>query len=734
MQSASDSAAPAAEAPPPSVWDRLADRLNPALERPKLVEGVEGRLLSTSRGEQYYIVKNPLAGTYVRLAVDEYFLLGLMDGTRQVKDLVLAYFLQHKSFAFQRIAHVVAQLRQYRFLTEEPRDAWGGLSRKLMERTWVYKVDQAIRTFKYHEWALDGIDGAMTTLYRRIGWLFFTRPAVILLVLVSSIGIGLFVWQLTHGARNPLTTGGSYALGLLVLMALMLVTVSIHEAGHAMATKYFGREVPRGGIMLYYGFPAFFMDTTDIWMEPRRARMVVSAAGMAAVWGLGGVAMILYMFIQDTAFAPFLLQFAFVAFINNSFNLLPLLELDGYFLLMDWLELPLLRSRALAFVQGEMWRKVKTRERFNREERIFTVFGSLALLYSVFALTAAVYFWFTRIRLLIVDAWHSDTLLLRAVVAIVILMFGVPFLFGMGFKLHQLASSARGGLARLRHRREEARARVRLDARELVGRLRFLGELGFAQREEVVSQLHLETYKAGQYVVRQGDPGENFYLIRQGQAEVLQVGADGWPRELALLGRGDYFGEIALLYHQTRTASVRALSKLEVLALGRAAFETTIAPRLHDYGLTVQWIEERSELGRMSLFRHTRPSELDPILDRLRSEEFAAGTVILRQGEPGDRFYLVRSGRVRVRRAAEDGSEVVLGELTTGEYFGEMALLSDAPRAATVEAIEPTRVWSLDKTAFHELLLGQFQLSGALSTEAERRSARHLRLAGERAA
>ena len=63
MQSTSDSAVPAPEAPSsPSVWERLADRLNPALDRPKLVSGVEGRLLSNSRGEQYYIVKNPHAG------------------------------------------------------------------------------------------------------------------------------------------------------------------------------------------------------------------------------------------------------------------------------------------------------------------------------------------------------------------------------------------------------------------------------------------------------------------------------------------------------------------------------------------------------------------------------------------------------------------------------------------------------------------------------------------------
>src|SRR3954468_2622431 len=86
---------------PPTVWERLADRLNPAYEAPKLREGIVSRRLTTSRGQDYYIVKNPEAGTYVRLAPDEHFLLGLMDGQRQVKDLVLAYFLEYRGFAFQ---------------------------------------------------------------------------------------------------------------------------------------------------------------------------------------------------------------------------------------------------------------------------------------------------------------------------------------------------------------------------------------------------------------------------------------------------------------------------------------------------------------------------------------------------------------------------------------------------------------------------------------------------------
>jgi CRP-like cAMP-binding protein len=214
----------------------------------------------------------------------------------------------------------------------------------------------------------------------------------------------------------------------------------------------------------------------------------------------------------------------------------------------------------------------------------------------------------------------------------------------------------------------------------------------------------------------------------------VQVGEDGWPHELAVLRRGDYFGELALLYHQPRTARVRARAPLEVYELGREAFETMIAPQLRDYGLTRQRIEERSELARMNLFRQTSPSELDPMLEHLQTEEHPAGAVIIQQGDPGDRFYLIRRGRVQITRRLDDGSEQVLAEEGPGEYFGEMALLSDAPRTATVRALEPVVLWSLDKASFHELLLGQFQLGGAISTEVEHREATQRRLAGEPAA
>ena len=79
--------------------------------------------------------------------------------------------------------------------------------------------------------------------------------------------------------------------------------------------------------------------------------------------------------------------------------------------------------------------------------------------------------------------------------------------------------------------------------------------------------------------------------------------------------------------------------------------------------------------------------------------EYGDGEVICRQGEPGDRMYVVQAGRAVVIREEED-AEVVVRELTPGDVFGEMAIFERQPRSATVRAKGPARVLTLDKRAF----------------------------------
>jgi len=91
------------------------------------------------------------------------------------------------------------------------------------------------------------------------------------------------------------------------------------------------------------------------------------------------------------------------------------------------------------------------------------------------------------------------------------------------------------------------------------------------------------------------------------------------------------------------------------------------------------------------------------LLQRAENTSAAAGEVILREGEVGSRFYLIKVGRVRVIKNLGGSHETVLAELTTRDFFGEMCILETLPRAATVLASEPTELINIPSTAFYHL-------------------------------
>jgi CRP-like cAMP-binding protein len=115
-----------------------------------------------------------------------------------------------------------------------------------------------------------------------------------------------------------------------------------------------------------------------------------------------------------------------------------------------------------------------------------------------------------------------------------------------------------------------------------------------------------------------------------------------------------------------------------------------------------------TELSRIGLFATLPGETLGKLADRMEREDVAAGTVLVREGEPGDRFYVLVSGLATV-------SQESLGErsvLRAGEFFGEVALTMNVPRTATVTAMTQCVVASCDRAAFDELLRPLFADDG----------------------
>jgi len=106
------------------------------------------------------------------------------------------------------------------------------------------------------------------------------------------------------------------------------------------------------------------------------------------------------------------------------------------------------------------------------------------------------------------------------------------------------------------------------------------------------------------------------------------------------------------------------------------------------------------ELARVELLAGLSGQTLAQLAKRMERQEVAPGTAIVREGEPGDRFYVVFAGMLSVSQR-DRGSKNVL---RPGDYFGEVALAMDIPRTATVTAITPAVVASCDRATFDELL------------------------------
>src|SRR5579859_7841041 len=115
-------------------------------------------------------------------------------------------------------------------------------------------------------------------------------------------------------------------------------------------------------------------------------------------------------------------------------------------------------------------------------------------------------------------------------------------------------------------------------------------------------------------------------------------------------------------------------------------------------------------LRTMDIFEALASDELETIAQLLRERRLAEGEVLCRQGDPGDALFIVTGGRIRLSTSDPSVNEKVLTYFTDGQFFGEMSLLSGAPRSATASAETDSQLLVLDKASFDALLASQAQI------------------------
>ena len=704
------------------VWGVLRERLNPALYRPVRSDQVEAVPLTTRHRQPYYILANRGRSRYLRLAPDDYHLWTLMDGTRSVKDLIFEYFTQFGSLAFDRVAQLVLRLRLDRMLADPVLSIFASVRRMLarMRGQSIARVFWEVISGQ-RQFTIRRVDGLIDGLHRRGGWLLYTTPMQIVYVGICLVGGWFFLQHLASGRYDLFQVSGSYTKGLFLLYLLNYVSITVHELAHALTCKHYGAHVNGAGVMLYFGMPAYFVDTTDIWTKPSRARIATSWAGPYSGLILAGLCAIAVQAAPDFPAAPNLHRLSFLWILILLFNLIPLLELDGYFMLIDWLEIPMLRSRALAFFRKELWHRLRRREPLTGLERLLAWFGGFSFAFSFFVIILAMVSWQRRLKALTQSLWGGG-LGSKALLVLLLIVLSLPLIFGLGSR----AVSATRVAARWSRKWRLPGRRALRERETLLRAVHFLSPLSDEELSHVATRMNRRTFRPGDIVIRQGTEGDRFYVIERGAAEVL-VGDEREPRRTLM--RGDYFGEIALLERVSRRATVRAVSSLSVFWLARGDFDRLLACHVSASAQIDETIRTLEDLRQFAILADLPSRELDALASRLVRERFPPGAVVIREGEPGESFYLVASGQAEVIVGGQRRN--ILGG---GTYFGEIALLFDRPRMATVRALTPLDVLKLHRQDFEALVVATLDKVAAVLEETGRErlaSSGGLRLVGQ---
>ncbi|XP_018080561.1 cGMP-dependent protein kinase 1 isoform X2 [Xenopus laevis] len=238
----------------------------------------------------------------------------------------------------------------------------------------------------------------------------------------------------------------------------------------------------------------------------------------------------------------------------------------------------------------------------------------------------------------------------------------------------------------------------------------FMKNLEISQIQEIVDCMYPVEYGKDSCIIKEGDVGSLVYVMEDGKVEVTKESI-----KLCTMGPGKVFGELAILYNCTRTATVKTLTNVKLWAIDRQCFQTIMMRT----GL-IKHTEYMEFLKSVPTFQGLSEEILSKLADVLEETHYDSGDYIIRQGARGDTFFIISKGKVNVTRedsSAEDS--IFIRTLGKGDWFGEKALQGEDIRTANVIAAEAVTCLVIDRDSFKHLIGGLDDVSNKAYEDAE---------------
>ena len=310
------------------------------------------------------LLRDREGSTYLKVTKEALAIYEDIDGERTLRDLTMLHFARTGALDPTSVFNTIATLQTAGFVSA-PRIASDEPDARVL---------RALDLVLAPRFEVRSADGIATALHRVLGWAFTPAGAAI----AALVGVaGVIALAFVFRQSSP----GDFGLGGLLVAFVGLLLAGIgHELAHAVAAKAEGRRVGKAGIGLLWLTPVVYLDTSDAWLLPARRRIRVNAAGPLfnlAFAGLCGIAALaLTGQPQDVA-----IWLAVLNLVSVAFNLSPLLEFDGYYVLEDVANVNALRRKSLRFVFRDM--AARPRRPRTRLERGFLAYAAASLVYVV---------------------------------------------------------------------------------------------------------------------------------------------------------------------------------------------------------------------------------------------------------------------------------------------------------------------------------------------------------------
>jgi putative peptide zinc metalloprotease protein len=357
-------------------------------------------------GEIGYIVKDPVALKYYRFPEIAARIFNYLDGNHSHDEVAQMLSAEMgESFPGSEIASYVESLKKLNFIEQSASEKSLLLLERLRKNR-QQKADEAAngRDENYLRFPLMDPDNFYNWIIKRI-WFIWTRGFLIFSVLIFSLAAAVIVanWETVQTGLSQLWAFSDKGLqDILMFIGAFLLVVILHENGHGLTCKRYGGEVHEVGFMLIYFMPAFYCNVSDAWtFDSKAAKLWVTFAGSFVELIICSIATFVW-YLSAPGYFTHNLAFTFMLIAGLSsiaINMNPLIKLDGYFALVDYLEIPNLSEDAASYVTAlarkYIFRVPVAIPNYNRRmRRILFVYGVLSFFYKVFITFVMLYFFY----------------------------------------------------------------------------------------------------------------------------------------------------------------------------------------------------------------------------------------------------------------------------------------------------------------------------------------------------